>query len=68
MESRTLRVVQMLDSLGPVPARPVALSARYLAQVAEIEGLPENQDGSDKTWIFKAISQYRQFFERAVPQ
>ena len=62
------RLMELIRSFGPVPEGPVELSPEYLAGVAYIESLPQNQSGSDKTWVLEAISQHREFFARVVPQ
>ena len=37
----------------PPERNPIALSARYLHDVARVEALPENRDGADKTWVLR---------------
>ena len=37
----------------PPEPDPIALSARYLRDVARVEALPENRDGADKTWVLR---------------
>lgn len=37
---------------------PVQLTAKYLAAIRAIEELPENQSGSDKTWVKAADEQF----------
>lgn len=68
MEPDLRELMELIRSFGPVPEGPVELSPEYLAGVAYIEGLPQNQSGSDKSWVWKAISQHRDFFARVVPQ
>ena len=34
----------------------VELPAWYLELVERIENLPENRDGSDKSWVFKCLA------------
>ena len=43
---------------------PVALSDEYLKMIEEVEAAPENQSGSDKTWVWRADRQYRDYFDR----
>jgi len=33
----------------------LALSETYLADIARVESLVQNQSGSDKTWVEKAV-------------
>ena len=42
------------------------LSESYLAAIAWIENLPQNQNGSDKTWVEEAIEESRLHFAKAV--
>jgi len=41
------------------------LSPEYLARIERLEGLPENQSGADKTWVFEAAALDREHFARA---
>ena len=43
---------------------PVELTEEYLRMIDEVESAPENQSGSDKTWVWKADRQYRDYFDR----
>ncbi len=45
--------------------RAVELSAAYLGALREIEQLPCNQPGQDKSWVLRVEEQRRRFF-RAV--
>jgi hypothetical protein len=49
---------------GAVPS-PLPLSPEYLRAVEEIERHPDNQDGADKSWVWKALQQDRDHFARA---
>ena len=53
------------DSLCDL-SRPVKLSAEYLRRLARLEGLPENRTGADKTWILRALEDWREFYARAT--
>jgi hypothetical protein len=46
-------------------SKPAILSPEYLRDVARCEALPENQDGSDKSWVETARRQFRQHYENA---
>ena len=48
-----------------IPTGPVRLSARYLRWVRVQESWPENQDGSDKTWVERSLREYRLHIENA---
>jgi hypothetical protein len=41
------------------------LSAAYLSAVEAVERLPQNQAGSDKSWVWRADLSDRQHFARA---
>jgi hypothetical protein len=43
---------------------PVELTEEYLRMVDEVESAPENQSGADKTWVWRADRQYRDYFDR----
>jgi hypothetical protein len=43
---------------------PVALSPEYLTEVRAIEDAPANQDGTDKTWVYRAMEDDRRYFAR----
>jgi hypothetical protein len=45
---------------------PVPLSPEYLRAVEEIERHPDNQDGADKSWVWKALKRNRDHFARAI--
>ncbi len=40
------------DLIGGI--QPVTLSDEYLRMIEEVESAPENQSGSDKTWVWEA--------------
>lgn len=40
--------------------RPTILSKAYLAALAEIEGLPCNQSGQDKSWVLRSQRRARE--------
>jgi len=41
------------------------LSATYLKAVDRVEGLPQNQSGADKSWIWESVAQARRHFAAA---
>ena len=41
------------------------LSARYLKHIERVEALPQNQSGSDKSWMWKTVEAARQHFAAA---
>jgi hypothetical protein len=47
-------------------AVPVRLSPEYLRAIEEIERHPHNQDGSDKSWVWRALKRNRDHFARAT--
>ena len=65
MDSDIQAVLKILDEVEPVPTGPVRLAPEYLEAVARVENHPDNQSGSDKTWVGAALRRNRAFFERA---
>jgi hypothetical protein len=64
----TLRALGILDEIRrtvPLETRPVVLSEDYLRAVEQVEALPENQDGADKTWVERAQREFREHYARA---
>jgi hypothetical protein len=49
----------------PKPSGPVALSAQYLKAVESWESLPENAEGSDKSWVLRSSQSWRRSIGRA---
>ena len=45
---------------------PIALSARYLRDVARVEALPENRDGADKTWVLRFAAEMERLQRNVV--
>jgi len=41
-------------------------SGSYLAAITWIENLPQNQNGSDKTWVEEAFEESRLHFQKTV--
>jgi len=39
----------------------------YLRAIELAEALPQNQSGSDKTWVWKMAAASRAYFERVKP-
>jgi hypothetical protein len=62
------RALQILDEIHRtvrLETRPVVLGADYLRAVEQVESLPENQDGADKTWVERVVRRSRDEFARA---
>ena len=51
-------------SLGNHPER-TKLSEEYLRLIEVVESLPENQNGSDKTWVEEHLREVKEHFEKA---
>jgi len=47
---------------------PVSLSDEYLELLRRVEDLPQNQSGTDKTWVESAIREYREHYSRVTPR
>jgi len=60
------KALKVLDSyVGRIKSGPVTLSAEYLLVIARCEALPENQNGSDKTWVERSQRQFREHYAQA---
>jgi hypothetical protein len=48
------------------PARDgrVQLDPAYLRAVKKLEALPENRSGADKTWVERAMQEWRRHYAR----
>jgi hypothetical protein len=53
-----------LARLSPA-GEPLALSEKYLASIARVESLVQNQSGSDKTWVEEAVRDAQAHLARA---
>ncbi len=55
MDNSTREALRILDEFERLPREsgPVVLSEAYLRAVERWEALPENQPGSDKTWVLR---------------
>jgi len=62
---QALRILDEIRRTVPLETRPVALAEDYLRAVKQVEGLPENQDGADKTWVERVVRQSREHFAQA---
>ena len=45
----------------------IELDDRYLRAIALAEALPQNQSGSDKSWVWRMEYAFREHFRRARP-
>jgi hypothetical protein len=52
---------------APVESGPVRLAPEYLRAVRYLEDLPENRDGADKTWVYRAQRDFRDYFAKIKP-
>ena len=62
---RALKILEAAAS-APKETGPVTLSKEYLDAVAWVESLPENQSGSDKSWVRRHLEESRRHHTRAV--
>ena len=62
---KALRILDGIRKAVPLETRPVVLSEPYLRAVRQVEALPANQDGADKTWVERVMIQSREHFARA---
>ena len=63
--AKALRILDEIRKTVPLETRPVVLSAEYLHAVRQVEALPENQDGADKTWVERAQREFREHYAGA---
>ena len=68
MDPSMKRFFEILDEVRTWPREtgPVTLRPEYLRAIEEIEALPENQSGADKSWVEKADREFREYYQRAV--
>jgi len=52
----------------PEKASQDLLDPWYLDMIAKVESLPENQNGSDKSWVFRSIVENEDHFSRSAPK
>jgi hypothetical protein len=45
----------------------IALTDDYLAHVAQVEAMPQNQSGADKTGIWRSLRAYTESFKHVRP-
>lgn len=45
----------------------IELDDQYLRAIALAEALPQNQSGSDKSWVWRMEHAFREHFKRAKP-
>ena len=62
---RALRILDEIRKTAPLETRPVVLSEVYLGAIQQIEALPADQDGADKTWVERVVRQSREHFANA---
>jgi len=68
MDSLDRATLELLDRYrrSPREAGPVPLAETYLRAVSQIEALPENHDGADKTWVVTLVRRSADLWSRAV--
>lgn len=62
---KALRILDEIRKTVPLETRPVVLSEEYVRAVRQVEALPANQDGADKTWVERVMVQSREHFAKA---
>jgi hypothetical protein len=45
---------------------PVRLDERYLRAVEKLESLPQNRSGADKSWVERALRDWRTHYARTL--
>ena len=59
---KALRILDEIRRTLPLETRPVVLSEDYIRAVRQVEALPANQDGADKTWVDRAQREFREHY------
>ncbi len=67
MDEETSQALDAIDrAVAEVRRRRAAgwppLGADYLAAIEAVESLPQNQSGTDKSWMWEAVVQARRHF------
>jgi hypothetical protein len=67
MDTADERALRILDRFARLPreVRPVTLTEQYLAHIARVEALPQNQSGTDKTTRHRGQAEFRNHYRRA---
>jgi len=68
VDDSTRKALRILDELvcERAPA-PYLVDAEYARLIERAEKLPCNQDGADKTWVFRAMERYLEEHRRTHP-
>jgi hypothetical protein len=66
MDPDTVRVLKLLDEVTQnlETEGPVTLDEAYLQMIARVEAMPQNQDGTDKSWVWECLENSRLHFAR----
>ena len=68
MDEATRTALRILDELVCEPAPgPYVIDADYTRLIELAESLPCNQNGADKTWVFRAMEEYVDARKRTRP-
>ena len=68
MDEGTRKALKILDELVCERAPgPYVIDAEYARLIERAEALPCNQDGADKTWVFRAMEGYLEELRRTRP-
>jgi hypothetical protein len=59
-------VVQAERNAGARREKPIRLNATYLRGIRKLEALPQNQSGSDKSWVERVIRGWRDLRRKAL--
>jgi hypothetical protein len=69
VDESTRKALRILDELVCERAPgPYLVDAEYARLIERAEALPCNQDGADKTWVFKAMQDYIETRKRTGPK
>lgn len=52
--------------MEPPSHEPIELDPLYLGAVERLAARPENQSGADKTWVERALREFREHYAKAV--
>jgi hypothetical protein len=69
VDSSTARALRALDEAArqPLASGPLELSPEYRRLIRACEALPENRSGADKTWVYRAQQEFRDYYAKVQP-
>jgi hypothetical protein len=67
MDPDVKRALEAIDRVCETPTEtgPVELDPEYLRAIERVESLPEDQSGTDKSWVGRILEESRNEWRRA---